>query len=192
MGKILKDMYYSLYYLWTKDKFGKDCIEESRKYSKSISKVINDNVVTVVLYHNYIVEHVVKSKDRTLYYIHFEFKNFNSSTRGIEDLLDFANSITSNVRKALFCCTSGITSSLFAQNMQEYINKRKVDLQTDACDINSLSNKSNDYDVVILTPQIHYCEQKIKEKINTKVIKISTKDFASNNFRNVLSLLDIN
>lgn len=187
MSKIVKKMNYSINYLWTKEMFGENIIEKSDNYSRSITKKINDFNVSIIFYDNYIIEHIIENDNgKVLYYLHFEFSNFINTVSIVEDLLDFAYENNKEVKKALFCCTSGITSSLFASKMQEYLNNKKVNILMDACDIGSLNKKSEDYDLVVLTPQIHYKEKSLKEEISTKIIKIPTKDYASNNYQNVL------
>lgn len=65
--------------------------------------------------------------------------------------------------KILLVCAGGMSTSLIVEKMKREIEKRKIeDIKVDANTIEELEQVIDDYDVVMVGPQIRYKEPYIK------------------------------
>ena len=93
-----------------------------------------------------------------------------------------------HANKILFTCSCGASSRFFANSLQEKVDPEKKDMVFDAISYEFLDDVHQDYDLIVLMPQINYKKKEFKEKYgNDKVITVNTHDFATRNFDNVLN-----
>ncbi|AEE91993.1 Cellobiose-specific phosphotransferase enzyme IIB component [Tepidanaerobacter acetatoxydans Re1] len=65
--------------------------------------------------------------------------------------------------KILLVCAGGMSTSLIVEKMKREIEKRKIeDIKVDANTIEELEQVIDDYDIVMVGPQIRYKEPYIK------------------------------
>ncbi len=80
--------------------------------------------------------------------------------------------------RILICCTSGITSSMYAQILQEKLEPAGV--QVDARSYMMLEPADDQYDLILLAPQIRYALPDLQAQYGSdKVHMISAMDFAT-------------
>lgn len=89
--------------------------------------------------------------------------------------------------KILLSCTAGLTTSYFAYLMQEALAPLKENITIDAVSYLDLDQVQQDYDVILLAPQIAYKYPELKERYGSKLMKIDTLDFATGNVNHVLN-----
>lgn len=80
------------------------------------------------------------------------------------------------MKKILLCCNQGMSTSLLVQKIEKEIAARGVDVQIEARPWGLAKDKVNDYDVVLLGPQISYAlkeAQKISDGTPVQVIPMA-------------------
>ena len=83
--------------------------------------------------------------------------------------------------KIIVTCTSGASSSYYASILEENLKKLGVNLVVGAIDYTSLDEVQQNYDLILLSPQVSYKLMEYKEKYGNKVIKIHARDYATLN-----------
>ena len=95
----------------------------------------------------------------------------------ISSLLSMKNSQTT---KVLLCCSAGMTTSFFAEKLNEVARMNALDYDFSAVGVQEVYAHAKDYDVVLVAPQVGYEEARLKRSIVDKLIlKIPTQLFAS-------------
>lgn len=80
--------------------------------------------------------------------------------------------------KILFICCAGMSSSLVVRKLQNHIEdlkkseKIKTDIIVDAIPLDKFRNNLNDYDLILLAPQIAYKLKEFKKIILLKDFKV--------------------
>lgn len=92
-----------------------------------------------------------------------------------------------HANKVLFACTCGASSRFFANSIQEMVDPDRKDLIFDSCAYTDIDERQEEYDLIVLMPQINYKFKEYKKKYGNKVICANTEDVATRNFRNVLN-----
>lgn len=69
--------------------------------------------------------------------------------------------------KILLICNAGMSTSLFVQNLNEYMKKEGKDWTFTALPMDAAKISMNDYDFICVAPQIRYMESEVK-KLTTK------------------------
>lgn len=70
--------------------------------------------------------------------------------------------------KILLVCSEGMSTSLLAKRMEEAANKLAVDVTVSAVSSSVAKSCINDYDCVILGPQVRFMLKKIAELVEDK------------------------
>ena len=84
--------------------------------------------------------------------------------------------------KILICCTSGLTSHYYASLMQQ----AQQNIIVDAYPIMNVEDVANDYDLILLAPQVAYMYPNLKRKFGKKVMEVEAMDFATGNVNHTL------
>lgn len=195
MNTFLKQINYLIFYQWAKHKFSNNYFEECNSVYNEICCQNDNYVLKLLFYQNGVVEEIIlnKSDQEIIYYLHFAFLDFNQGTKMINDLIIHFNSLNNTFKKILICCSCGLTSSFFAYKLQEYINLNKQAFVIDAIGIDTLNkNKEKEYDLILLTPQVNYQKATLINKLKTSIVSIPIRDYACNNYLNVLSIINNN
>lgn len=157
--------------------------------------VENDHLITLIsdygqaaisfteIEENTIVEFSITSnKDNSVkFYLHFELKDEDHAKQlydeMIETLMGLKNAKTVRV---LLSCSAGLTTSMFAENLNSTAGMLGFDYQFDAISYMSIYEEAEKYDVILIAPQIGYMLNRLKESILDKpVLQIPTAIFAS-------------
>lgn len=91
------------------------------------------------------------------------------------------------MKKILLCCNQGMSTSLLVQKIQKEIASRGLDVEIEARPWGLAKDKVNDFDVVLLGPQISYAlkeAQKISDGTPVQVIPMA--DYGRMNAKAVL------
>lgn len=91
-----------------------------------------------------------------------------------------------DIKKILLSCSGGLTTSYFAYSIQEMMNHRDLGIQVDAVGYSDIDNVANEYDIILLAPQIAYMLPEYREKYGNKVMTIETVDFATSDFERII------
>ena len=132
---------------------------------------------------NTIVEfNIVSNKDNSIkFYLHFELNDENHAKQlydeMVETLIDLKNE--KNVR-VLLSCSAGLTTSMFVENLNSIAEMLNLDYQFDAVSYLSIYEEVENYDVVLIAPQIGYMLKRLQDTLTNKlVLQIPTSIFAS-------------
>ncbi len=121
-----------------------------------------------------------KKTNTTSFFLHFQPVDeehskdlFNEMVMSLVSLKD------SHTTKILLFCSAGMTTSFFAQKMNELSNLMEIDFEFNAVSVNEVYQNAQDYEVILIAPQVAYEENNIKKRIKDKLIlKIPTSIFA--------------
>lgn len=124
---------------------------------------------------------ISKKDDSTRFYLHFELNDENHAKKlyeeMIESLLDLQNE--KNI-KVLLSCSSGLTTAMFAQQLNATAQSLNINYHFEAVSYMSIYEEVSQYDIVVLAPQIGYMLKKIKESLPDKlVLQIPTAIFGT-------------
>lgn len=139
-----------------------------------------------------------KETEESLFYLHFEMHDLKTTTQNIQSFFDFLKNPIQKEEihledkqnghlKILLSCTSGLTTSYYAYLMQEALDKNHNQIEVDAINYLELDSIQEQYDYILLAPQISYRYQELRQKYGEKVLMIDTIDFASGNVNKVLN-----
>ena len=122
-----------------------------------------------------------KKKNMTRFFLHFQPVHEEHAKdlfrEMISSLLSLKNSQTT---KVLLCCSAGMTTSFFAEKLNEVARMNALDYDFSAVGVQEVYAHAKDYDVVLVAPQVGYEEARLKRSIVDKLIlKIPTQLFAS-------------
>lgn len=136
-----------------------------------------------------------------VFYLHFEIKNLKVLIDNICTFFRFLNQ-TKNDKESknisfimdhqiniLLTCTTGLTTSYYAYLLEEYFQKKHLDITVDAVGYQELERIQNRYDYILVAPQIAYQYINLHERYGDKVILIDSYDFATGNIDSVLKNL---
>ncbi len=93
------------------------------------------------------------------------------------------------VRNILLSCSSGLATSYYAYMMNEFLKNADIDIHVEAISYTEIERVADDYNVILLVPQIKYLLPELKLQYGHKVFTMNTQDFATNNYMHVLEYL---
>lgn len=159
---------------------------------------------TISFYEGYIIELSVENSQtgESVFYIHFAIEDIQETKENIRIFFQFLQREGEKVEKLdltairqvkpvklLISCSCGITSSYFAFLMQQALNQAGTEIRADAVSFTDVDRVQEQYDYILLAPQIRYMLPKFRERYGDKVLGIDLADFASRNVNRVLNLI---
>lgn len=158
-----------------------------------------EEVYGIIQFHNdNIVELTIKDNEskENIFYLHFQMHDFSSSLKQFNTFFQYLSCPLSehenidvndtSISKVLLSCSGGLTTSYFAYSIQEIINQKNLGIQVDAVAYTDIDNVADQYDIILLAPQIAYMLPRYKEKYGCKVMAIESVDFATSNFEGIM------
>ncbi len=88
--------------------------------------------------------------------------------------------------RILVTCTSGMSSSAFAYRIRQALGNAMEQAIVAAVDFSRVESVLQDYDVVLLAPQVAWGYESLHEKYGDKIIKINIGDYATSNVMPVI------
>lgn len=158
----------------------------------------DDYIGTISFHDEGIVELSVKEyiSDEVVFYLHFQMHDFKST---IEQFNTFFNYLTTpvsinktnifnknNTNRILLSCSGGLTTSYFAYSIQEIFEKQGLNIKVAAVGYMEIERVIDDYDIVLLAPQVAYMLPALKHKYGSKILMIDSMDFATSNFTAII------
>lgn len=81
--------------------------------------------------------------------------------------------------KVLLCCTAGMTTSFFAEKLNEAARMADMDCVFSAVSVQEVYASAKDYDVILVAPQVAYEQKRLQRSLSDKpVLNIPTALFA--------------
>lgn len=95
--------------------------------------------------------------------------------------------------KILLVCNAGMSTSMLVARMEKAAQSKGVDVEIQAKPITEAEKEIDDWDIVMLGPQVRHCLNQLKKLTQkTPVVVIEMRDYGLMNGENVLnSALDI-
>jgi len=125
---------------------------------------------------------IVSKKDNMAkFYLHFELKDEEHTKQLYNEMIDTLISLKNEkTLKVLLSCSAGLTTSMFAENLNSLADMLGLDYQFNAVSYLSIYEEAENYDVILIAPQIGYMLNRLKESLSDKlVLQIPTSVFAS-------------
>ena len=152
-----------------------DCIELNTDYGKAEIHFTDVTEGTIVEFN------IVSYKDQEVkFYLHFELNDEDHAHQlydeMVETLIELKNK---KILKVLLSCSSGLTTSMFASNLNSVVEMLGEDYHFEAVAYTNIYEEVENYDVILIAPQIGYLLKRLKESLPDKlVLQIPTAIFA--------------
>lgn len=194
MDEFLSEIYIEVFKQWILMQKSKDLdislsndqknIVIKNKYSKSQINFYNMNIV------EFSVENLMKKEIE--FYLHFQIKNIKHAIGLFNEMLEMINQLTNKpALKVLLSCTGGLTTGYFADRINQITKLLNIDIEVAAVSYNNLYKASDDYDMIMLAPQISYMNAKVCEILKNKiVVNIPSAIFAKYDVKKILSFIE--
>lgn len=166
--------------------------------------ICTDRYMGMISFHDDIIELYFEEKKTgaMVYYLHFETFDYEESMNNIRSFFDVllervplhpapdSQTVQEGMR-ILICCTSSITSSMYASLLQDKLEPAGV--QVEARSYMLLDAEDSQYDLILLAPQIRYALHDLQEQYGRhKVQMISAMDFATGSWSGLPEALTLN
>ncbi|MCD7893009.1 MAG: ROK family protein [Erysipelotrichaceae bacterium] len=191
MDEFLSDIYVSVFRRWIVLQ-GTDLglVEDENKISlntdstESYITFNNNNIIELCVYN--------KVKDNTEFYLHFQMKNLKHAVNLFEEMKATIDKIsTKPYINVMLCCSGGLTTSFFAQKINETVELLDLNIHVSAVGYQKLYQIKDDYDIVLLAPQISYELAQAKALLKDKIVKeIPAGVFATYDVHTILDIIE--
>lgn len=194
MDEFLKEIYTIFFKKWI-------CIQENKRYKISMSEKDQEIIHIETKYGQgevtfnplSIIELKVTNKitGEVDFYLHFQMKTMKHALELFNEMIEsIINLSNTPITKVLLSCTGGLTTGYYAQRINEVIQLLGLDLKVDAIGYNQLFQVGNQYDIILLSPQISYLHAKVHDVLkNQMIINIPPQIFAKYDVGKILSLI---
>lgn len=94
------------------------------------------------------------------------------------------------MKRILLCCSAGMSTSLMVNKMRKVAEEHSVPMEINATGIDRFEVEIQNYDVVLLGPQVKFKLndfQKVADQYGKKIAVIDTKDYGTMDGKKVLS-----
>ncbi len=124
---------------------------------------------------------IAKKDDSVKFYLHFQLSDENHAKQlydeMVETLLKLKDERTIQV---LLSCSAGLTTAMFAENLNSTAEMLGLDYHFNAVSYMSIYKEAENYDAIMIAPQIGYMVNRLKISLPDKpVLQIPTAVFAS-------------
>ena len=195
MEDFLKDVYTSIYKKWILFQQIDNC--QIMLSSKDQNKIILETkygVANVIFYKFNIIELNVISKidQESCFFLHFQMNNINHAINLFYEMVECLKTLIKKPKiKILLCCSGGLTTTYFAYKIDEAIQLFALDYEIAATGYNELFKKGEQYDVILLAPQVSFMYAKVKKIFKDKyLLNIPAQVFAKYDVKEILNLVD--
>lgn len=88
--------------------------------------------------------------------------------------------------RILLICAGGFSTSILMNKLKEYASNTHEDIQAEAHAITEFEEYQNNFDVVLLGPQISYQVEELREKTDLPIGVIPSLDYAMGNAKAII------
>ena len=129
--------------------------------------------------------------DEPLFFLHFEIKDLDHAKELFTQMIASLKKAGEDTKvKVLLSCTSGFTTSFFAEKLNGAAQTLGLDYDFSAVPYTDLFEAAMDKDVIMLAPQIGYLLKKAQEVLKDKIIiQIPADVFATYNVTRTVDLI---
>ena len=156
MDTFFKTEYLTIFNYWIAIQLKKQSIPYTYQ-NNTYTITYQNKTATITLYPIGIIEQIITQNQQTLFYLHYELKHLhlaiNYFNQFINQLLIQTNQKQLNI---LLCCSGGMTTSYFADKLNDYIHLNQLPIHVDATAFYHIEHVINHYDMVFIAPQLKY------------------------------------
>lgn len=122
-----------------------------------------------------------KEQEEDKFFLHFELSDLGHAKELFREMVNALLNIKDDqTKKILLCCTSGLTTNFFAAKLNETAQLLSTDYHFDAVAADDVYKEAENYDVILLAPQIAYLSDKMSSILVDKIVlKMPARIFAS-------------
>lgn len=192
MDDFLKDIYVSVFKEWILSQ-KIDSIQITDKEPDEIILESQGCKGKVTFNHFHIIELEIENKvnNQKIFYLHFQMNTIHHALKLFKEMVEcMLKTDSSSTIRILLSCSGGLTTSYFATLINEMAEKFHYDVYASAVGCENIYYKAQDYDVILLAPQISYMEARIAKLLpDKKILSIPPKIFAQYDCRAILELV---
>lgn len=189
-----------MFYWWIlgkKEEYEKHHIKVSTfedENKKTIQFSFNQNIGLVKIWsHEIIEEEIIDENEEHLFYLHYHITNIKQCVHLFDEFFKVVLHYNNQIKiKVALCCSGGLSTSLFSTKLTELVALEKLNYEFDAIGFYRLGREYQQYDAILLAPQISYLEPtalNITQR-SVPIFCIEPIDFATNNYHRILSQLN--
>ncbi len=160
-----------------------DIVLENNNHIQLITEYGDASIHFIEIEDNTIVEfHITAKKDgATKFYLHFELNDEDHAKQLFYEMVETLIHLKAEkTLQVLLSCSAGLTTSMFAENLNSVAEMAGLDYHFHAVSYLSIYEVVENYDVILIAPQIGYMLKRLKESLPNKlVLQIPTAMFAS-------------
>ena len=132
-----------------------------------------------------------KEDDEGEFYLHFQMRNMKHAVELFGEMCSVIKKLSRiKQTKIVLCCSSGLTTSFFASQIQEAASLLHLNYSVTAIGYQHLFEHGDDYDIILLAPQVHHLQLKLESIYPQKLIMcIPTQIFATYNVADLLVIM---
>lgn len=193
MDDFLKEIHTQFFKKWI-------CMQKNNKYSiddsqEDVIYIETDYGLGEITFNPLnIIELKVTNKltDDIDFYLHFQMKTMKHAVELFEEMIKSIIDLSCKpVTRVLLSCSGGLTTSFFANRISEVVQLLGLNMEVTAVGYNQLFQVGEQYDVILLAPQISYLHAKVQEILkNQVVLNIPPQVFAKYDVGKIISLID--
>jgi len=140
---------------------------------------------SIVFHDMNIIELIIQNAADGLnrFYLHFQLNEKDHAQSLFKEMQDTLIGLEGHhTLNVMLSCSSALTTSFFAENLQQAADSMGLDYHFEAVSYNRLYEKGSEADVILLAPQIGFELEKVKEAFHHRVVMvIPAKIFAQYN-----------
>lgn len=131
------------------------------------------------------------ARQENVFYLHFQLEDEKRAHELFAEMIDSLRALPKRERiRVLLCCTSGLTTSFFGEQLKEAAEVLHLDMEFSAVPLAQLYESGFDHDVILLAPQVGYVYEKVSAIFHQQIVlKIPTRIFASYDTGGMLRLI---
>lgn len=169
--------------------------------NKTIYQIVYEHLLgELVIWNNLIVEENIidQISKNQCYYLHYPISKDDDQKQRLTNfkqlLVNFNqqnNEIKPDLssREILICCSSGLTSSMFALKLNDFCIQKKLLYHFNATSIFDQEALNQEYDLVLMAPQVQHYSKGLANKFNQRILDIDAKDYGQYNCNNIIALI---
>lgn len=140
--------------------------------SQTYKMTYQNKVATFVVWPIGIIEETISDGDKLLFYLHYQFYNFHFAMDLFYRMINKLTEDTEDEMKhILLCCTGGMTTGFFAEKMNKYCELNQLPYEISASAIYNLDNVFQDYELILIAPQLRYKVMELSQKYKPTIVK---------------------
>ena len=125
------------------------------------------------------------------FYLHFQMSTLNHAIELFQEMIDCMHSLIQQPTiKVLLSCSGGLTTSFFASKINEAFAVLNFHYEASAIGYTQLFDAGENYDIILLAPQISYLQAKVQSIFKDKaVLSIPPQIFATYDVGAIIQLI---